>query len=115
MLGSHLEPELAHFRPERSVTVMLMSDGMRSPSKRRIITIPKNLATLRWRVHRLLRCRRVSLKRTDQSYLIRDAEPEDVQLTRSDGAYVFDAKGKKYIDFVSGWCVGNLGWGQREN
>ena len=26
MIGSHLEPELAHWRPPRSVTVMLMSD-----------------------------------------------------------------------------------------
>jgi adenosylmethionine-8-amino-7-oxononanoate aminotransferase len=37
---------------------------------------------------------------------------EDVELTirRASGSYVFNSRGRKYIDFLSGWCVGNLGW-----
>jgi 4-aminobutyrate aminotransferase-like enzyme len=30
-------------------------------------------------------------------------------VTRAAGSYLFDAR-RRYIDFVSGWCVGNLGW-----
>jgi adenosylmethionine-8-amino-7-oxononanoate aminotransferase len=37
---------------------------------------------------------------------------EDVELTvsRASGSYVFNARGRRYIDFISGWCVANLGW-----
>jgi 4-aminobutyrate aminotransferase-like enzyme len=44
-------------------------------------------------------------------YLVSDSEPE-LQITRSRGSYVFDNRGRRYIDFLTGWCVGNLGWGQ---
>jgi acetylornithine/succinyldiaminopimelate/putrescine aminotransferase len=40
----------------------------------------------------------------------REEEPE-LRIARSDGNYVFDTRGKKYIDFLMGWCVGNFGWG----
>jgi 4-aminobutyrate aminotransferase-like enzyme len=30
---------------------------------------------------------------------------------RSHGSYVIGPRGRKYIDFTAGWCVGNLGWG----
>jgi len=42
-------------------------------------------------------------------YLGREADPE-LEITRAAGSYVFNARGRKYIDFLSGWCVGNLGW-----
>ena len=48
--------------------------------------------------------------RTETRYLARDMEPE-LQVVRSKGSYIFDERGKRYIDFVMGWCVGNLGWG----
>jgi 4-aminobutyrate aminotransferase-like enzyme len=32
----------------------------------------------------------------------------------TDGSFVIDSRGKKYIDFVAGWCVGNFGWGNRQ-
>jgi 4-aminobutyrate aminotransferase-like enzyme len=37
---------------------------------------------------------------------------DDVELTvsRATGSYVVNTRGRKYIDFLSGWCVGNLGW-----
>jgi acetylornithine/succinyldiaminopimelate/putrescine aminotransferase len=37
-----------------------------------------------------------------------------IEVARASGSYLFDTKGKRYIDFVMGWCVGNFGWGQPE-
>src|SRR5438105_5215990 len=54
------------------------------------------------------------LKQSDQKYLGRDSETDDLQVTRSDGSFVYDSRGKKYIDFFMGWNVGNIGWGQKE-
>ena len=42
--------------------------------------------------------------------LAREEAPE-LRIARSKGSYIFDTRGKKYIDFLMGWCVGNLGWG----
>ena len=33
-----------------------------------------------------------------------------IRISRSAGSFVFDQHGKKYLDFVAGWCVGNFGW-----
>jgi adenosylmethionine-8-amino-7-oxononanoate aminotransferase len=40
----------------------------------------------------------------------REESPE-LRIARSQGHYVWDARGKKYLDFLMGWCVGNFGWG----
>jgi adenosylmethionine-8-amino-7-oxononanoate aminotransferase len=45
-----------------------------------------------------------------QTHLARDEEDSGVRVARSRGSYVFDNRGRKYVDFVSGWCVGNFGW-----
>jgi acetylornithine/succinyldiaminopimelate/putrescine aminotransferase len=45
----------------------------------------------------------------ERRYLGRE-DPPAIQLSRSDGSYVVDADGKRYLDFTMGWCVGNLGW-----
>ena len=50
----------------------------------------------------------------DRKYVARAEPPDGVQVARSDGCFVFDHHGKKYIDFTAGWCVGNLGWGNDE-
>src|ERR1700750_2512016 len=50
----------------------------------------------------------------DRRYLAREGSDEGVQVARSEGSFIFDHHGKKYIDFTSGWCVGNLGWGNEE-
>src|SRR5688572_1930996 len=56
----------------------------------------------------------MTIKQRDCKYLGRDSEPDDLQITRAEGSHVFDADGRRYIDFTSGWCVGNLGWGDNE-
>src|SRR3954454_9178809 len=50
----------------------------------------------------------------DRRYVARAEPPDGVQVARSDGCFVFDHHGKRYIDFTVGWCVGNLGWGNDE-
>jgi adenosylmethionine-8-amino-7-oxononanoate aminotransferase len=50
----------------------------------------------------------------DRRFLGRGSEPEDVEVARTEGCYVCDERGKRYIDFLSGWCVGNFGWGNSE-
>ncbi len=43
--------------------------------------------------------------------LLGGVEPHNLQVARTEGAYLVDARGKRYLDFLSGWCVGNFGWG----
>ena len=43
-------------------------------------------------------------------FLGRDTEPEDFVVSRARGSFIFDDRGRRYIDFIMGWCVGNLGW-----
>jgi acetylornithine/succinyldiaminopimelate/putrescine aminotransferase len=51
--------------------------------------------------------------RLETKYLGSSETPE-LQLSRARGSFVFDAAGRKYIDLVMGWCVGNFGWGNPE-
>jgi acetylornithine/succinyldiaminopimelate/putrescine aminotransferase len=46
---------------------------------------------------------------TERKYLGRSGDPE-LEVVSSAGSYLVDARGKRYVDFVMGWCVGNLGW-----
>ncbi|MBI2984316.1 MAG: aspartate aminotransferase family protein [Candidatus Kerfeldbacteria bacterium] len=34
----------------------------------------------------------------------------DIAIVDGDGCYVTDRDGRRYIDFVAGWCVGTVGW-----
>ena len=43
-------------------------------------------------------------------FLARD-EPTELEVARTEDSFVFDRKGRRYIDFMMGWCVGNFGWG----
>ena len=36
-----------------------------------------------------------------------------LEVRRQKGSYLFDSNGKRYLDFVMGWCVGNFGWSNR--
>jgi adenosylmethionine-8-amino-7-oxononanoate aminotransferase len=56
----------------------------------------------------------MNLRQADKKYLAREESPEDLQVARAEGSYIFDAKGKKYIDFLGGVCVGNFGWNREE-
>ncbi len=46
----------------------------------------------------------------DQKYLGRDTEPDEIEIAKQNGSYIYTTRGKKYIDFIMGWCVGNFGW-----
>jgi adenosylmethionine-8-amino-7-oxononanoate aminotransferase len=47
---------------------------------------------------------------TPQRFLAREDTPE-LQIARTRDSYLVDADGKRYVDFLMGWCVGNFGWG----
>jgi acetylornithine/succinyldiaminopimelate/putrescine aminotransferase len=49
----------------------------------------------------------------EKRYLGQSETPE-IQVARARGSYVSDTNGKRYIDFVMGWCVGNFGWANPE-
>lgn len=53
----------------------------------------------------------MNIKQRDRKYVGRDSKPDEFQPTRAEGSLVFAADGQSCIDFTSGWCVGNLGWG----
>src|SRR5205809_7501890 len=57
-----------------------------------------------------LRKRAHDLQRDDRRYLGRAGDADDLQITAADGSRVTDARGRTFIDFQMGWCVGNLGW-----
>jgi acetylornithine/succinyldiaminopimelate/putrescine aminotransferase len=48
-----------------------------------------------------------------KSYVARQSD-STLEVVRSSGNYLYDPRGKRYIDFVMGWCVGNFGWAQPE-
>lgn len=50
----------------------------------------------------------------DALFLGRDVPAVPIEVVKTQGNYVYDAKGKRYIDFLMGWCVGNIGWGVPE-
>lgn len=54
------------------------------------------------------------MSRKDAQYLAEQVEFEGLRITRAEDSFVWDDARRKYIDFVMGWCVGNLGWGLPE-
>src|SRR3954462_1924709 len=56
----------------------------------------------------------MNLRQLDKKHFGRQGEPEDVVVGNSADSFLTDARGRKYIDFMMGWCVGNLGWGNTE-
>lgn len=48
-------------------------------------------------------------RRREPPVLARDL-PAELQVAATNGSMVTDSRGRKYIDFVMGWCVGNFGW-----
>lgn len=50
----------------------------------------------------------------DKKYVGRDVPAIPIDVVKTVGNYVYDSKGKKYIDFLVGWNVGNIGWGVKE-
>ncbi|MDQ3364858.1 MAG: aspartate aminotransferase family protein [Myxococcota bacterium] len=58
----------------------------------------------------LIRKHATDLKRDDRRYLGRASEPRDLPIASARGSRVVDVRGRSYVDFQMGWCVGNLGW-----
>ena len=52
----------------------------------------------------------MNTKQKDKKYLGRDEAPRSLVVAKSKGVFVYDERGRKYIDFFMGWCVGNIGW-----
>ncbi|WZL88188.1 aspartate aminotransferase family protein [Salinimicrobium sp. 3283s] len=50
----------------------------------------------------------------DEPYFGRGNPAMQLEVVKAMGSYVYDANGKKYVDFLGGAGVGNLGWGVEE-
>jgi 4-aminobutyrate aminotransferase-like enzyme len=55
-----------------------------------------------------------NISQKDEQYIGRDLAPFPLEIVDSDGSYLTDKNGDTYIDFEMGWCVGNIGWSQKE-
>jgi len=53
-----------------------------------------------------------AMPRLRKPFLVQNGGTADIEVARARGSYVYDARGRKYIDFMMGWCVGNFGWGR---
>ena len=53
----------------------------------------------------------MDLRQADERYFGRQHEPRDVIVGHSEDSRLTDTRGREYIDFMMGWCAGNLGWG----
>ncbi len=48
-----------------------------------------------------------------EEYLFRYGSHGNMDIVDSEGSYLIGKNGKKYLDFVMGWCVGNVGWNKK--
>lgn len=53
----------------------------------------------------------MDLRQADRKYFGRQHAPRDVIVGHSADSRLTDTRGREYIDFMMGWCAGNLGWG----
>jgi len=51
--------------------------------------------------------------RRRSAQLGREADAEGVAIVGSKDGYLIGPRGKRFVDFTSGWCVGNFGWNDR--
>lgn len=56
----------------------------------------------------------MNVKEKDEKYFGRGNPAMDLEVVKAQGSYVYGADGKKYVDFLGGAGVGNLGWGVKE-
>jgi acetylornithine/succinyldiaminopimelate/putrescine aminotransferase len=47
----------------------------------------------------------MNLRQLDKKHFGRQGEPEDIIVGNSADSYLTDARGRKYIDFMMGWCL----------
>lgn len=48
-----------------------------------------------------------------KSYLA-SYDERPIEFTRGKGCFLYDTNGRTYLDFLAGWCVGNIGYGRSE-
>jgi adenosylmethionine-8-amino-7-oxononanoate aminotransferase len=53
------------------------------------------------------------MPRRRPAQLAREADAEGIAIAGSKNGYLIGQRGKRFIDFTSGWCVGNFGWNDR--
>lgn len=58
--------------------------------------------------------RGAGLRQQDRKFIGRDHPAHNVAVASADGSVLRDGHGRTFIDFMSGWCVGNLGWNHPE-
>lgn len=51
---------------------------------------------------------------SNEKYLMKITPRPDAVMVRGQGSYLWDHRGKKYLDFIQGWAVNALGHGSRE-
>ena len=56
----------------------------------------------------------MKLQLREKQFFLSTEDPEDIQVARTTDEFIYDNRGKRFIDFNSGWCVGNLGWRRKE-
>jgi acetylornithine/succinyldiaminopimelate/putrescine aminotransferase len=56
----------------------------------------------------------MNIKEADKKYFGRSSQDYTFELKEAKGNLLFDGEGKQYIDFLMGWCVGNIGWENKE-
>lgn len=56
----------------------------------------------------------MDVKQKDERFFGRGNPAMDLEVVKAKGSYVYGADGKKYVDFLGGAGVGNLGWGLKE-
>lgn len=61
-----------------------------------------------------MKTRNMKVREMDERFLARDVPAVNLEIAGSKGSFLIDANGKEYIDFLTGWCVGNMGWGNEE-
>lgn len=50
----------------------------------------------------------------DMKQHLADHYSRPIEIAAGEGCYLYDSKGKRYLDFIAGWCVGNAGWKRKE-
>jgi acetylornithine/succinyldiaminopimelate/putrescine aminotransferase len=52
----------------------------------------------------------MQLKERDEKCIGRGGDATDIEVVKTQGSHIIAKSGKQYIDFLTGWCVGNIGW-----
>src|SRR5688572_30731155 len=62
----------------------------------------------------LRRSQSSDVARKDRKYVGRSDRAQDIEIVAASGSRLRDARGRSFLDFQMGWCVGNLGWNPPE-